>query len=505
MQNLKQIVHLIKDVKLKASDLITSGQTSNTKVNTFYKKILNGDFDTDQEAAQFFYNSDINSSSYKNLKSALRGRLINTLFFLDTGKYNEREGAYLYCSKFIMAAKILISLNLRNASIDLCHKVLRKALHFEFTDHIIEASYYLSSHYALVHGNLKKFEHFNQLLKNALKAREAENLAQELYLRILIPYTKSTAIHSDTHQQTTDACEQLEPFLAIHSSPFLHYITYYIESLKWLTVNNHLETIKVCKKAILFFENKPFKYKSAMRAFLHQKIVCYIQLKMYEEGQKAVDKSNSLLQKGSHHWYVNLDLCMMLALHSKKYQEAYYIFNKAANHKKYKRLNPRIKEKWTIIESYIHFLVYVNKISPIKDDKRFSTFRMGKFLNSVPTFYKDKRGLNIPILVIQIVFMIVKKDYDRAVIRIESIEKYCSRYLKKGDNFRSNCFIKMLLQIPISGFHKAGTQRRAKKYFDKLKTVSLEIANQANEVEIIPYEDMWEIIIESLDVKFIKL
>jgi len=156
------------------------------------------------------------------------------------------------------------------------------------------------------------------------------------------------------------------------------------------------------------------------------------------------------------------------------------------------------------MESYIHFLVYINKITPIREDKRFNKFRMGKFLNSVPTFSKDKRGLNIPILVIQIVFFIVRKDFDKAVNRIESIEKYCSRYLKKGDNFRSNCFIKMLLQIPISGFHKAGTERRAKKYFDQLKGVSLEIANQANEVEVIPYEDMWGIIIESLETKFVR-
>lgn len=504
MQNIRQIIHLVKDVKLKHSDFVTSNQNFDTKPSIFYEKILNGDFDSDGQAAQFFYNADINSSSYKNLKSTLRNKLINTLFFLNAKKYNEREAAYLYCSKYIIAAKILIVLNVRNAGVDLCHKVLRKALHFEFTDYIIDASYYLRSHYALVHGNTKKFEHYNKLLRDALKTREAENLASEFYLQILIPYTKSSAIKSETHQQATNAFEQLDPLLDIYPSSYLHYISYYIESLMWLSINNYLETIEVCKKAILFFENKPFEYKSAKKAFLHQQIVCYTQLKMYKEGQVAIEKSNSILQQGSYNWYINLDLCLMLALHSKEYQEAYYIFNKAANHKRFKQLNPRIKEKWMILESYIHFLVYINKIVPIREDKRFSKFRMGKFLNSVPTFSKDKRGLNIPILIIQIVFMIVRKDYDKAVNRIEAIEKYCSRYLKKGDNFRSNCFIKMLLQIPISGFHKAGTERRAKKYFDQLKEVSLEIANQANEVEIIPYEDMWEIVIESLEAKFVK-
>lgn len=60
----------------------------------------------------------------------------------------------------------------------------------------------------------------------------------------------------------------------------------------------------------------------------------------------------------------------------------------------------------------------------------------------------------------------------------------------------------MLIQIPISDFHKAGIERRTKKYLEMLKSSPLEIANQTEEIEPIPYEDLWDIILSNLDTKF---
>ena len=102
---------------------------------------------------------------------------------------------------------------------------------------------------------------------------------------------------------------------------------------------------------------------------------------------------------------------------------------------------------------------------------------------------------------VAVIFMIVKKDYDQSIDRFDSIKKYCSRYLRKGENPRSNCFINMLLQIPASNFHKARVEQKAKRYWDKLLITPLEVASQATEIEIIPYEDLWQFVLDSLEFK----
>ena len=89
--------------------------------------------------------------------------------------------------------------------------------------------------------------------------------------------------------------------------------------------------------------------------------------------------------------------------------------------------------------------------------------------------------------------------------RFEAIQKYCSRFLRKDDNLRSNCFINMLLQIPKANFHRGCVERKVVKYYETLLATPLDVANQAHEIEIIPYEDLWEFILESLDTKFHKV
>ena len=95
----------------------------------------------------------------------------------------------------------------------------------------------------------------------------------------------------------------------------------------------------------------------------------------------------------------------------------------------------------------------------------------------------------------------MQKKYNRAIDRIEAIEKYTSRYLKKDTNFRSNCFIKMLLEIPKEGFHRVAVERKASKYRERLSEMPLEVANQSHSIEIIPYEDLWEMVLNVLGTK----
>ncbi len=129
-------------------------------------------------------------------------------------------------------------------------------------------------------------------------------------------------------------------------------------------------------------------------------------------------------------------------------------------------------------------------------------FRIKKFLNEVPTYSKDKRGNNITILILHILLLLQQRKYGEIIDRVESLKTYSHRYLRQDDTFRSNCFIKMLLQLPAASFHKKGVIRKAKKYWEKLQSVPLKKANQSVELEIIPYETLWEFVLNSLDNKF---
>ena len=155
---------------------------------------------------------------------------------------------------------------------------------------------------------------------------------------------------------------------------------------------------RFARKQFAFFEQKDYTYKTPLRVFFHTSLICYTQLRNYEKGKEMALNSIDLVLPGTHSWYVNRELFLILALHSKEYQEAYDILIKSVKHSKFKFLSFALQERWLIYKAYIYFLAHINKLSiPEKEQKNF---RLRRFLNSIPTFSKDKRGMNIPIIII---------------------------------------------------------------------------------------------------------
>jgi hypothetical protein len=171
------------------------------------------------------------------------------------------------------------------------------------------------------------------------------------------------------------------------------------------------------------------------------------------------------------------------------------------NHKIYgdsqafERLPENIKEIWSVLGAYLAFLDLTIRINRNES----GAFRLGKFLNEMPFYSKDKRGLNIAILIIQFLFLLHKRKYSDLIDRADALKQYCYRYLRKDDTFRSHCFIRMLLQIPRADFNRIRTERYAEPYVKKLKSVPLRVSEQSIEVEVIPYDDLWEMTLELLD------
>jgi hypothetical protein len=154
-----------------------------------------------------------------------------------------------------------------------------------------------------------------------------------------------------------------------------------------------------------------------------------------------------------------------------------------------------IQESWRIYEAYTQFLVKTGDVTADGDTKKYKAAR---FLNEVPKFSKDKRGANVPILFARILHAIADGKQDHLVDSTEALAKYTSRYLRDDNQLRSNCFINMLMQVPEGNMHPEAVARKAQKFVDRLKETSVQIADQPFELEIIPYEKLWEIVLSLL-------
>jgi hypothetical protein len=58
-----------------------------------------------------------------------------------------------------------------------------------------------------------------------------------------------------------------------------------------------------------------------------------------------------------------------------------------------------------------------------------------------------------------IAFLLQRKDYNAIIDRTDSLNQYAYRYLRHDDSFRSNCMIKMVIQMTKADFQPVRTER----------------------------------------------
>lgn len=502
MRALQELVLMVHNNSLGFPGFLAGPGQQEHLLQSLYDGIVRGDFQDDRTASEKLHLGDSNGAAYQSLRRTLRDHLINSVFFFDMrrSEYNDRQKAYFKAYKDWAAAKILLGKNAYAIGIDLCKKVLNTALKFEFIDLAVDVLRILRLHYGTREGSHKKFEEYNKLFLKYDATLHEENKAEGYYIELVLHYVKSRALASDTAEKARQMLEELEPLLSEHPTYRLQLCVMLIKLEMYSSLNDLQKTIDVCEEYLHLFFAKPYDANVPIQICYYQELICYTQLRNYAQGKVAAEQCLAYLDEGSFNWFKYQELYFVLSMHTHNYQDAYRVFLQTVEHKRFKFLPPSLLEIWKIYEAYLYYLVSLKKVEPdSKGDSHFARFRMNKFLNETPIFSQDRRGMNIPILVIQILFMIHSKQNDQAIDRIEAINKYCFRYLRQDETFRSNSFIKMLLTIPENSFHRAAVLRKAERYYQKMKEFPQNLAAQSYEVEVIPDEDLWEFVVETLE------
>ena len=499
-----ELTHILKKHKVKRIDIIGNNHNEDTKFHQLYEAIVSGNASDDASAANILYGSSVNDNSrtFNRLKNRLKRRLINTLFFIDTNQpqFTDIQKAHYSCSKNWLAVRILLSFGARRTGISLAERTIRFAVHFEFTELVLYLSKDLRFHYSVVSPNDAKYDEFSALVNQSHRNLEAETAAEKHYTLLMRNYsrsqgrpTKETILSaSESSRHLKEAYADITTFKYIRISYLVH-VTYYQMD------QDYESAIMACNEAIELFDNKPYHSQAARFTFQLRLLSCYIQLKKFNEGQELTNSFINTINVGSVNWYITLFYYFLLSSHSSNYQQCHTIMTEALSHKKFKTLYANHKQMWHVNQAYVAFLVTIGRIQEDNNSVEVPKFRLYKFLNNVPIYSKDKRGINVSILIVHVLLLLADRRTTEIIDRVDALNQYCHRYLKRDDTFRSNCFIKMLLQMARADFNRVRTLRYAEKYINKLQSMPLDVASQGIEVEIIPYETLWEMAVDLLD------
>jgi hypothetical protein len=503
MKTLKPIVQVLSRYKMRDIDIIDN-KDSTSIFTDFYRLIKEGNLKTDAEAEVYFFEKSKGKfkGSYHSFKSQFKKRLLNTLYFIDKENllFNDFQKTYYSTQHEWGAINLLYSRNIIYAANQLAEQLLVKCIKYEFTDLCILILEKLKTTYADKVGNQKQYNDFRTQFWHYKKIWNDEHIAKEAFESIKINYVKSTANRPEYSQKAKEDLERLDELRrGCNSFIFLFYY-FAVKEAIYSAQNKWTDVLIVCEEALYLFNNKPFKVKNYIAIFMNQKSISLLMLCRFAECEEILNEILDLQEVGNINWFKTMEKKVLLYFQTQNYIEAYNIYTYTRSIKEFKNLNGTDTEIWLLLEAYIYLALSLKKQS-FSEKNIFESFKFAKFVNDLPIFSMDKKGMNVPVLIAKICLMVIEKKRNKFIDYVDALAKYSKRNISKKDtiNYRTNLFIRAIVEINKAEFKRKVLIRHTEGIFKAMAQVPSTITEESYKIEIIPYEDLWAGILNSCD------
>ena len=489
MKTLRELVVLVTNKKIKKIDAFDSVTLKNEKTlyTQMFHGILDGQYKDDNEASHLIYKEESKSKKYLMLKGRLKERLLNSIFFLDNRKAYESElllGVY-NANRNYFAAKTLISNGATSSALEFAKTSLNLSIKYQQTELILLNGKLIKS--IITQSNLKDFKKYQALCKDSMKVLRAETNIESYYQELILIFNKSQAYNPKVVGIAKNYYLQSKSWSQVYKSYLIKVYTLRIGLIYYQVIRNYRLLVNTANRLEkVMTQNPVFSHKGGFGETALFKMSGYMYLKDYSNGKKFGEKGLTLFIEGRNNWFVFNEHYFLLAMHTANYFDAELILQKVTSHEKFQLLKTEDGEKWKLFEAYLLFIYNGNS--------QQNEFRILKFVNEVQTIAKDKGGINPAILIIQLLHMIKKGDWDNALNRSESLRVYVSRNLSPKLANRTILFSKILITCIKYRYDASLLKKRVNTNLNKLLKSKISDLNNTDALEIIPYEDLWKAI-----------
>jgi hypothetical protein len=223
-------------------------------------------------------------------------------------------------------------------------------------------------------------------------------------------------------------------------------------------------------------------------------------LNRFGEARSLCRESMDLLSEGNSMWFKFWEMETVAAFQVGEYASAWQSVKQAMKHPRFENISTMDQESWRMFYGYLCLMarLQILHLSP-REKGDAEKFRLSSWLNDLPLHCNDKRGANIPVLILQTLFLLTEGRHDEFENRTEALRKYRQRNLDDGpQHLRTNCMIRLLESVPKHGYQLKRILQEADKWLQTMQLGKTNILDYSYELEIVPYERQWEWTVELL-------
>ena len=494
MEDLKRLVRIISKRKQRQYPLLElkSVNENSSKENVFFRYIKKGIVNSDDDASKLIYGTKSDDDRFRMLKSRLKQKLLNHVFFLDFTDNNQKVSNQYEqeCIQQLHQAKMLMFTGEIRIARSLVLKALTTAERCEFTKHIISS---LEDMVKIYSDNCQPHL-FDDVIKRLNKIRVLFNKEEEA--REHFYYMKMMVIKSVNSRKKNleNAAKSIKNLEKLYSETKSFNIFEYLFQLTLL----HKELTGDFKGIIpILREVEKGKFNGHSLNLLrleHSQVIqsmafAYFRAWEFDKGMAYIENVLGSLDESSEDWYPLVETYFLTAVYNKKYKVALEISDQVFENKAFDKLFDDEKEKWKLYNAYLHFIYSGNLF--------MRNFKFVNMLENIPEYDKDKEGFNVAIIILQFLYFVEQGNLDELIKRRDDLKVYMANHFKENFSYRSRTIYK-LLNIVVENKLDLKNILFKSRYLTKKLNENKIVGNAYMEMEIVPYEHIWELIIRML-------
>ena len=494
MREINKLVHLVTG-KLNSSfgviDL--SGQVKNPgKEQQLYNGVLNGEYHNDEVTAAGMYQSNVYDQRFRMLKSRLRYKLYDLLYYLDfeTPDFSFTVQKKMECLANLHKAHILFELGELDMAEKQYNKVIVLAGEYQFTEELINALELKRKVLSKEHKPTD-FEQTVGKLQNCRSILQKEKEAEDLFLRMELLLGKSIHSRNVSLEANHEAISKLQ---SLYEETNSYNIFEQLHNLRiWsLMLAGSNEELEAYLKKIYSDQNslKGSNERYDHQTHFHILAQNYLMIGNFEKGLEAVNQGLSFTDKSTERWFYLHELQFLLGTHAQNYDIAYKAWLKVSKNPNFDRVSETVSNRWKVFKIYLNFAMPEKRIQ-----KRIRFYDIYEASDSC---FKELKEYRISMYLLEFIHQVNKGSYDQAVNKLEELEAFFYKNLNDpGKNQREKQLIKMIKMLRTNNFRLSETKEGVQAYFKKMGEKKVD--SHFSDFEIIPYEDLWNLMLRAVE------
>ena len=431
-----------------------------------------------------------NVRAFQKLQSRVRVKLLNQLYFLDHSdpRHLVSRRYELECLDLLHKVSILYAEREYKLSERLLLRCLRLAETGEFTQYAVQSARLLRNLYAEQRQPIP-YKKITKVLLRAQQVLAWEDEAEQLYFDTKLTLSGTVAGRRAVLALLPDRIAQLETLNRRARSFTTFNILYRLRLAYEEQQGNYQEIIKVTAVASRRLRDGKLNARRFDIRFNHfMSIYAYLRGRQPVQGLLLAEQYVRDFHQSSNNWLYFEEHHVLLALHAQQYERAQLLLLTISKNPAYPMQQAAALQRWDLYRSYIDFVLPPQRVLTPRQRQ------MAKWVLKLPEYSRDKRGHNVAILVLQVLYFLRERRLEEVMLRLESLRKYQQRYLYEATTLRSRLFLRLLQVVVEKSFDADKAVVRGQALLQQLKDTPPP-GEAFAEVEIIPYEHLWALVL----------